>query len=174
MLKLILPAILVLGACAGPVDREPVLHEPTDYDDFMVSLEDARMQGDIGPTRDVDISSTVSLVFDDGEYVSIQMAAQMDPSHAVMMFVSSSNRDVFLPGNVSFSDSMDYNTQDVGLLACVGQAIDVYDIYDAAANEVLVVTDFGEVEGTVDVTVVGTWVHNEEARSATATFTIRR
>lgn len=179
-MKMLMSLVLACGVMAGcmvqRVEEEPLVREP-DYSMLMTDISNGVMSGDVGPVANINVPSQNLAIWDDGSYTSINSATMThvdNKPRAVMMFVSSTNRDLFLPGtNVTFdnSDSLDSG---IGVLGCVGQEIDVYDIYDAAAREITIQTTEGG-DGAVDVIINGTWDTGADAmRHATLSFSIQR
>lgn len=174
-------------ACAVEEPVEPVLNDVSDVDfsSPVQSARDGHIAGDIGPVEGVDAPVGQLGAWDDGSYLAVEAAAQLE-DRAVMIFVSASNaKDLFVPGGRGHFVFGEYDGvgAQVGVLGCVGQEIDTYDQYDAPADEVDVVVEAPKdgVGGPADVevTVTGTWFiehagEETELRTASSTFVLER
>lgn len=180
--------ITALVGCAPDSEVTPVeINDVTDVDftSPVQSARDGHIGGDIGPVEGVDAPAGRLGAWDDGSYMAVEAAAQLG-DRAVMIFVSASNaQDLFVPGGSGHFVFGDYNGvgAQIGVLGCVGQEIDLYDQYDAPADEVDISVEGvdDEIAGPADVsvTVTGTWYiehpgEETELRTATSSFILER
>jgi hypothetical protein len=106
-------------------------------------------------------------------WVRIQVAGVVD-SHAVMMFINTSDRSLFLPGRESTFNNAASLSSSFYMVGCVGSSLTLYDIYDAPANQVFMEAREGITPGEVDVSVVGIWSEGESVHTAQLDFSIIR
>ncbi len=178
-------AISVAGCSGEPLGNGAP--SPADYTAQITGVREGHLMGDIGPAEGINTPTTRINTWDDGTYLAVDAVVQLS-DRAAMLFLSASNAaELFVPGTdttFSFSDYYDYQAGEpqIGLLGCVGQAIDVYDQYDAAADEVDLVVEAnqGGEAGDIDVDVVGRWFVEAPAdgalsvREARASFVLER
>lgn len=154
-----------------------------DFSTPIVGATGGSLSGTIGPVEAVNTPATRLGAWDDGTYLAVEAVGMRDDK-AVMLFVSASNAaDLFVPGtneHFTFGD-YDHEGAQVGLLGCVGSEVDVYDIYDAPADEVEIVVEPAVNAGPADVSVLvtGTWFvehpgQETEIRTASTTFVLQR
>ncbi len=176
---------LAVAACgAEPTSSIDNLEvKDVDFTAPVTGAVDGHLSGDIGEVDGVDTRTARLGAWDDGSYLAVEAVGQLEDK-AVMLFVSASNAGgLFVPGTdetFTFGD-YDHDGAQVGLLGCVGREVDVYDQYDAPADEVRVVVEPAVNAGDADVGVVvtGTWfVEHEgaatELRTASTSFTLVR
>lgn len=179
------PVLALVGCAAEPT--APAINDVQDID-FTSPVQGARdghIGGDIGPVEGIDAPVGQLGAWDDGSYLAVEAASQLQ-DRAVMIFVSASNAgDLFVPGGRGHFVFGDYDGvgAQVGVLGCVGQEIDQYDQYDAPADEVDIVVEAADDElagpADVQVTVQGTWFiehpgEDTELRTASSTFILER
>ena len=164
--SLLLGCAVTVGALSA-CGAEPLRNTDLGTADFttpITGVRDGRLIGDIGPAANLNAPATRINSWDDGTYLAVDAVAQLS-DRVAMLFLSASNAaEIFVPGTettFTFEDYYDYEVgqPQVGLLGCVGQAVDVYDQYDAAADEVDVIVEQAEDGGPadIDVEVVGRW-----------------
>ncbi|MDP2340291.1 MAG: hypothetical protein Q8O67_04985 [Deltaproteobacteria bacterium] len=161
---LVCMAAVGVAACGAEPLRNNGDIDPADFSGPITGARDGHLLGDIGPAEGINAPATRINSWDDGTYLAVDAVAQLE-DRAAMLFLSASNAaELFVPGTeqtFTFNDYYDYEVgqPQIGLLGCVGQAIDVYDQYDAAADEIDVIvqpaTDGGP--GDIDVEIVGRW-----------------
>jgi hypothetical protein len=187
--SLLLAGLAVVGvsACGAGPTREGADVDPAVFTGPVSGARDGRLVGDIGPAQDIDSPTARINSWDDGTYLAVDAVVQLTDRAAMLFFSASNAAELFVPGTdqtFTFSDYYDYEVGEpqIGLLGCVGQAIDVYDQYDAAADEIdVTVTPADEGNaGDIDVDIVGRWFIEAPAdgvvttRQARGTFTLER
>lgn len=161
MKKFMLFAVMcVSAACAGP-DAEVFDDEvrvPIEGVPFQ-SASDAHISGQVGPVENISVSVQQPHVYDDGNYMAVELAAQVNNDHAIMLQLNTFDTKLVTPGTILANH--DDPESAFTLLGCVGQAIDTYDMYDRAADQLII--DIVEIEDTNDLTidVTATWLSDE-------------
>lgn len=180
-IPIVLFTVLAMACGAEPQSGTDLVLSP-DYTTQILGAHDGALYGSIGPANSISTPAGKLEAYDDGSYIAVEVAAQVDATNAVMMLITGSNASrLFVPGQQQHFSMDSYNLDDqpsLNVLGCVGQAIDLYDSYDAAAD--FVDLSVAAISGTSDVkvSVMGTWLIDQNgetsARLATANFILER
>lgn len=137
------------------VDEQP----DVDLEGLFTGARDGHMRGDVGPATGINQAPQRLNAYDDGWYLSVESAAQLDDRAAMLMLSASNASDLFVPGMSGTFSLYEYEADgpQVTLLGCTGGSMDMYDEYDVPADEVDVVVEEGEQPGEVVVQVAGRW-----------------
>jgi hypothetical protein len=167
-------AVLTLCAmgCGTDPAIDPEIGPLTDEDAAVApwtAARDGHVSGVIGDQAVNDPAHRVD-VFDDGAYRSIGTVAMVgDRAVMTQLMAGDGVPHLFTPG-LEADFPLDEQS-DVTLLGCVGQAVDVYDIYDAPADNVHVAVADDATPDEVTVTVTGTWDSEDKGTPPTVAVT---
>jgi hypothetical protein len=167
-------AVLTLCATGCGIDPgvDPEIGPLTDEDAAAApwrAARDGHVRGVIGDQAVNDPAQRVD-VFDDGAYRSIGTVALVgDRAVMTQLMAGEGVPHLFTPG-LEADFPLDEQS-DVTLLGCVGQAVDVYDIYDAPADNVHVAVGDDDALDEVTVTVTGTWESEDKGTPPTVAVT---
>lgn len=178
-----LVAFGLMMACGSPAELPTVEEKPFDVTASFTDILSGEIRGDVGPEVGLNVPTVSAGVWDDGDYSAMELVGQRD-DRAVMLFISATDaHDLFAPDTAMHFDRDQYQSQYgapyIGMLGCVGQEIDQYDIYDAPADQVDLVVSTGDKTNEVQVEMTGTWFVEYPGADttlsvATASFTLVR
>lgn len=176
---------LGVGMPAPGAQDVPVRTLPDDDGmDVVGGIRNGFMVGDVGPAVGINQGLDHLAGYDDGFFLSVEAVAQLDERVAMLMFHAFDVPDLFVPGTRRTFAVDDYEDgfAPVYLLGCTGPAMNVYDEFDVAADEVEVVVDADDADaeaGVVQVQFHGRWdsMYDESevaTQFASVTFTLRQ